>query len=39
MDFYFSEFEKRTPPQPANYSASRELLYQYLATCNITLGI
>ncbi|ACJ28917.1 Glycosyltransferase, probably involved in cell wall biogenesis [Shewanella piezotolerans WP3] len=39
MDFYFSEFEKRTPPQPASYSASRELLYQYLATCNIALGI
>lgn len=39
MDFYFNEFENRTPPEPVKHSHFRELLYQYLATCNITLGI
>lgn len=39
MNFYFNEFEKRRPPQPVPYSPSRELLYQYLATCNLSLGI
>ena len=39
MDFYFNEFEKRKPPQPTPYSLPRELLYQYLATCNICLGL
>lgn len=39
MDFYFKEFEHRKPPEPVPYSMSRELLYQYLATCNLTLGI
>ncbi|OZS44756.1 glycosyltransferase family 2 protein [Photobacterium sanguinicancri] len=39
MDFYFKEFEHRKPPEPVPHSMSRELLYQYLATCNLTLGI
>ncbi|ABV85626.1 glycosyltransferase [Shewanella pealeana] len=39
MDFYFNEFEKRKPPQPTPHSVPRELLYQYLATCNICLGL
>ena len=39
MDFYFNEFEKRKPPQATPYSLPRELLYQYLATCNICLGL
>ncbi|WP_299013176.1 glycosyltransferase [uncultured Photobacterium sp.] len=39
MDSYFKEFEHRKPPEPVPYSLSRELLYQYLATCNLTFGI
>ncbi|MGF1683605.1 glycosyltransferase family 2 protein [Photobacterium minamisatsumaniensis] len=39
MDFYFKEFEHRKPPEPVPHSMSRELLYQYLATCNLTLGL
>lgn len=39
MDFYFKEFEHRKPPKPAEFSFSRELAYQYLATCNLTLGV
>lgn len=39
MDFYFKEFEHRKPPEPVPHSMPRELLYQYLATCNLTLGI
>lgn len=39
MDFYFKKFEHRKPPEPVPHSNSRELLYQYLATCNLTLGI
>ncbi|ABZ78531.1 Cellulose synthase (UDP-forming) [Shewanella halifaxensis HAW-EB4] len=39
MNFYFNEFEKRKPPQPTPHSLPRELLYQYLATCNIFLGL
>ncbi len=39
MDFYFSEYEHRKPPAPVPYSLSRELLYQYLATCSLTLGL
>ena len=39
MDFYFSKYENRTPPKPVPHSIFRELTYQYLATCNLTLGI
>ncbi|WP_117236361.1 glycosyltransferase [Vibrio maerlii] len=39
MDRYFEKFEHRTPPEPVPHSIPRELLYQYLATCNLTLGI
>ncbi|GLR73516.1 glycosyltransferase family 2 protein [Aliivibrio sifiae] len=39
MDFYFKKFEHRKPPEPVPHSHSRELMYQYLATCNLTLGI
>lgn len=39
MDFYFNAFEHRKPPEPVPHSIRRELLYQYLATCNLTLGI
>ncbi|NLS12037.1 glycosyltransferase [Vibrio sp. SM6] len=39
MDNYFKAFEHRLPPEPVPHSISRELLYQYLATCNLTLGI
>ncbi|MBA5760797.1 glycosyltransferase [Vibrio sp. 404] len=39
MDHYFKRFEHRVPPEPVPHSIPRELLYQYLATCNLTLGI
>ncbi|EGU36015.1 putative glycosyl transferase [Vibrio sp. N418] len=39
MDHYFKHFEHRVPPEPVPHSIPRELLYQYLATCNLTLGI
>lgn len=39
MDNYFRQFEHRVPPEPVPHSIPRELLYQYLATCNLTLGI
>ncbi|GAB2648477.1 glycosyltransferase family 2 protein [Vibrio panuliri] len=39
MDHYFKAFEHRVPPEPVPHSIPRELLYQYLATCNLTLGI
>ena len=39
MDNYFRQFENRVPPEPVPHSIPRELLYQYLATCNLTLGI
>ena len=39
MDSYFKRFEHRVPPEPVPHNHSRELIYQYLATCNITLGI
>ena len=39
MDSYFRHFEHRVPPEPVPHSIPRELLYQYLATCNLTLGI
>ncbi|WP_413113481.1 glycosyltransferase [Thaumasiovibrio sp. DFM-14] len=38
MDFYFKRFEHRKPPEPVPYSMPRELLYQFLATCSLTLG-
>lgn len=38
MDTYFKKFEHRVPPEPVAHSIPRELLYQYLATCNLTLG-
>jgi len=39
MDHYFKQFEHRVPPEPVPHSIPRELLYQYLATCNLTLGV
>lgn len=39
MDHYFKNFEHRVPPEPVPHSIPRELLYQYLATCNLTLGL
>jgi len=39
MDNYFQQFEGRVPPEPVPHSIPRELLYQYLATCNLTLGL
>ncbi len=39
MDNYFQKYEHRVPPEPVPHSIPRELLYQYLATCNLTLGI
>ncbi|EGU31958.1 putative glycosyl transferase [Vibrio ichthyoenteri ATCC 700023] len=39
MDHYFKHFEHRVPPEPVPHSIPRELLYQYLATCNLTLGM
>ncbi|MDA0148136.1 glycosyltransferase family 2 protein [Vibrio sp. LaRot3] len=39
MDHYFKNFEHRVPPEPVPHSIPRELLYQYLATCNLTLGM
>ena len=39
MDHYFKQFEHRVPPEPVPHSIPRELIYQYLATCNLTLGI
>lgn len=39
MDHYFKQFEHRVPPEPVPHSIPRELLYQYLATCNLTLGM
>ncbi|ROV59855.1 glycosyltransferase [Vibrio ponticus] len=39
MDHYFKSFEHRVPPEPVPHSIPRELLYQYLATCNLTLGM
>lgn len=38
MAFYFSPFEQRLPPAPVPYAASRELLFQFLATVNLVLG-
>ncbi|MEM7219938.1 MAG: cellulose synthase catalytic subunit [Pseudomonadota bacterium] len=38
MGFYFDKFEDRRPQDPVPYSAGRELLWQFLATVNLTLG-
>ncbi len=38
MPFYFERFENRKPPQPLQYSAGRELLYQFVATINLVIG-
>jgi cellulose synthase (UDP-forming) len=37
-EFYFKEFEDRRPADPVPHSASRELLWQYLAVINLILG-
>lgn len=36
--FYFDPFEHRLPPAPVPHSASRELLWQFLAVMSLTLG-
>lgn len=38
MSFYFEQFEEREPPQPMAFSASREALWQVLATVTLVLG-
>ena len=38
MSFYFDPFEGRLPPEPLPYSASRELLWQFLAALSLGLG-
>ncbi|GBC60353.1 cellulose synthase [Desulfonema ishimotonii] len=37
-EFYFSGFEDRKPPAPVPYSISRELLWQFFATINLSIG-
>jgi len=39
MGFYFDKFEDRKPEPPLPHSSSRELLWQYLAVINLTLGL
>jgi len=39
MGFYFDKFEDRKPEPPLPHSTSRELLWQYLAVINLTLGL
>jgi len=39
MGFYFNKFESRQPEAPLPHSPSRELLWQYLAVINLTLGL
>ena len=39
MGFYFDKFENRKPEPPLPHSPSRELLWQYLAVINLTLGL
>ena len=36
--FYFDRFEHRRPPEPVPYSATRELLWQFLAIVALVLG-
>src|SRR5919112_5511404 len=38
MSYYFEPFEARVPPPPIPYSVTTELLWQFLATVNLTLG-
>lgn len=38
MEFYFSQFESRTPPPPIQHSVWRELLWQFLVTIALSLG-
>ncbi len=38
MAFYFSRFEDRRPPPPLAHDVPIELLWQFLATVNLTLG-
>ena len=39
MGFYFDKFENRKPEPPLPHSPNRELLWQFLAVINLTLGI
>ena len=39
MGFYFEKFENRVPEPPLPHSPTRELLWQYLAVVNLTLGL
>lgn len=39
MDEYFTQYEDRTPPAPVPYSMTRELLWQFLATLALALGL
>jgi cellulose synthase (UDP-forming) len=39
MEFYFSRFEDRRPPSPLAPNVPRELLWQFLAIVNLTLGL
>ena len=38
MDDYFLKFEDRVPPEPLDYSASREVVWQFLATVALVVG-
>lgn len=38
MDDYFLKFEDRKPPEPLQYSAAREALWQFLATIALVVG-
>ncbi|MDA9207298.1 glycosyltransferase [Octadecabacter sp.] len=38
MDDYFLKYEDRTPEPPLPYSATRELLWQFLATITLVVG-
>lgn len=38
MDDYFTQFEDRRPEPPLPYSASREILWQFLATIALVVG-
>jgi len=39
MHAYFSKFENRKPPEPIPYSIFRELLWQFLATMSMGVGL
>lgn len=39
MAEYFIQFEDETPPEPIPYSMTRELLWQFLATVALVLGL